>query len=303
MESAMDDSSAASPANSHTSSRSRLVVFLSFVLLLGAGLVATTRTSAEEPDTHLLRLQWATFDPLQSDDKLRGGDWGLAVPEKAPYQIVQFRGPVEEAWKADLVIAGLEPLIYIPDHAFVVRVRADTSLAQARQLPHVRWIGAYYPAFKLSPALAEEAAASAGADLDLHVLGFPGENKDSLAASLSGMGAQISAVSDHGWGPILRLRLSPGALTALAQVDAVQWVEPAYPVQLANDVGRGIMNVNLTWQRMTAQGVNLYGQNQIVGVADSGLDTGSLGTISADFAGRIVSTYALGRTNNWSDPS
>ena len=135
------------------------------------------------------------------------------------------------------------------------------------------------------------------------MLGFPGENQDSLLATLSGLGAQVSTASDHGWGPVLRLRLSADSLPALAQVDAVQWIEPVYPVTLSNDVGRGIMNVNLAWQRMTAQGVNLFGQGQIVGVADSGLDTGSLGTISADFAGRIVSTYALGRTNNWSDPS
>lgn len=299
----MDEHFATRPANSPGNSPPRLFLFLAFVLVLGAGLAATTAIRAQETGSVLLHLQWATFDPIETEQKMPTGALGLPNPEKAPYQIVQFRGPIEEAWKADLVSAGLDPLIYIPDYAFIVRVQANASLAQARQLPHVRWIGAYYPAFKLSLALAEEAAKSAGADLDLRVLGFPGENKDSLAAALSGLGAQVSAATDHGWGPVLRLRLGADVLTALAQVEAVQWVEPVYPVRLTNDVGRGIMNVNLAWQRMTAQGVNLFGQGQIVGVADSGLDTGNLGSISADFAGRIVSTYALGRPNNWSDPS
>ena len=298
----MDDSFAAPSTHSPSSSPPRFYLFLIVVLLLGAALVATTRIRAQETGSSLLRLQWATFDPREVEQKMPAGALGLVDPEKAPYQIVQFRGPIEEAWKTELAGAGLEPLIYIPDYAFVVRVHGEASLAQARQLPQVRWIGAYYPAFKLSPALTAEAA-SANAALDLRVLGFPGENQDSLLATLSGLGAQVSTASDHGWGPVLRLRLSADSLPALAQVDAVQWIEPVYPVTLSNDVGRGIMNVNLAWQRMTAQGVNLFGQGQIVGVADSGLDTGSLGTISADFAGRIVSTYALGRTNNWSDPS
>jgi hypothetical protein len=105
------------------------------VLLLGAALAATTRIRAQESGSTPLRLQWATFDPLQLDEKLLTGALGLTDPEKAPYQIVQFRGPIEEAWKADLSSAGLEPLIYLPDYAFVVRVHADASLAQARAMP------------------------------------------------------------------------------------------------------------------------------------------------------------------------
>lgn len=45
----------------------------------------------------------------------------------------------------------------------------------------------------------------------------------------------------------------------MTQVEAVQWIEPFYPKKLSNDVGRGIINVNLAWQRMATQGVNLYG--------------------------------------------
>ena len=51
-------------------------------------------------------------------------------------------------------------------------MHGEASLTQARQLPQVRWIGAYYPAFKLSPALTAEAA-SANAALDLRVLQSP----------------------------------------------------------------------------------------------------------------------------------
>ena len=296
----MADRLATPAGSSRRSSPPRFYLFLIVVLLLGAALVATTRIRAQESGSSLLRLQWATFDPLQLDEKMLNGGLGLTAPEKAPYQIVQFSGPVEDAWKADLANAGLEALIYLPDYAFIVRVHDAAALTAARAMPQVRWVGAYYPAFKVSPALSD-GTTPADAALDVRVLGFPGENQDGLVSALTQLGAQVTNVSDQGWGAVVRLNVTADRLPALAQVDAVQWVEPVYPKKLANDVGRGIINVNLAWQRMAAQGVNLYGQGQIVAVADTGLDTGSTSTLSNDFAGRLVTAYALGRTNDWSD--
>lgn len=44
----------------------------------------------------------------------------------------------------------------------------------------------------------------------------------------------------------------------------------------------------------------LYGQGQIVAVADTGLDTGDMATLSADF-GRVRQGFAWGRPDSWSD--
>lgn len=65
----------------------------------------------------------------------------------------------------------------------------------------------------------------------------------------------------------------------------------------ANDVARrDIMRVEEVWEQL-----GLYGQGQIVAVADTGLDTGNLDTVSADFADRIIETFARGRPGDWSD--
>ena len=65
----------------------------------------------------------------------------------------------------------------------------------------------------------------------------------------------------------------------------------------ANDVARrDIMRVEEVWAQL-----GLYGQGQIVAVADTGLDTGNLDTLSADFADRVVETFARGRADDWSD--
>ncbi len=271
-------------------------------LLAMAVLALTPGLSAQEPETsQVLRLQWGTFDPTRGDVAPPSGELGLDNPAASRYQIVQFTGPVEESWKAELSAAGLEPLIYVPDNAFIVRVAAGTDLANATALPFVRWVGAYYPAYKVSPNLVETNADAAESVTTVNVLGFPGEDANALAKAVESLGVTVNDVSDRGWGPVLRVQLPSSAVNAVARLEAVQWFEPVYPMELANDVARNIMTINTAWSRMASQGVNLYGNGQIVGVADTGLDTGNLGTINLDFAGRVVATYPLGRPGDWSD--
>ena len=81
----MDDSFAAPSTHSPSSSPPRFYLFLIVVLLLGAALVATTRIRAQETGSSLLRLQWATFDPREVEQKMPAGALGLVDPEKAWY--------------------------------------------------------------------------------------------------------------------------------------------------------------------------------------------------------------------------
>ncbi len=291
----MNDRIAARIEASQRHSAPRAVQIIVVVLLLAATLLTTAQLGAQDAASHLLRLQFAVFDPLAEQP---AGSLALTEADDSPYRIVQFTGPITEDWKDELRRAGLEPLLYLPDFAFIVRAAPGTAPDAARAWPHVRWVGSYIPAFKLSPDLAN---APAGEPLELDVRAFPGADAADLLNALEKLGAEVTDRSDQGWGLALRLRLAPEQFEALSQIDDVQWVERVYPLRLANDVGRGIMNVNLAWQRMAAQGVNLYGQGQIVAVADTGLDTGSTSTLSADFAGRLLNAYALGRPGDWSD--
>ncbi len=285
------------------SSRPSLPRWLLVLCLLAVvALALPPSLHAQEPETsQVLRLQWGTFDPTRGAVTPPSGEFGLDNPAASRYQIVQFTGPVEDSWKAGLAVAGLEPLIYVPDNAFIARAATGTDLANAAALPFVRWVGAYYPAYKVSPYLLEANAEAADSITIVDVLGFPGEDADALAKAITALGATVTSAADHGWGPVLRVQLPSTAVAAVAQLEAVQWFEPVYPMELANDVGRNIMTVNTAWARMASQGVNLYGNGQTVAVADTGLDTGNLNTINIDFAGRVVATYPLGRPGDWSD--
>src|SRR5205823_10249940 len=96
----------------------------------------------------------------------------------------------------------------------------------------------------------------------------------------------------------LRVSVSPDAVSKVARVPGVAWVEPYVPPTLFNDVAGGIMRVPAA-----REDLGLYGRGQVVAVADTGLDTGTLGGVSADFRGRLRKAYALNRTsaNDWSD--
>ncbi len=66
---------------------------------------------------------------------------------------------------------------------------------------------------------------------------------------------------------------------------------PAAEIRLLNDKARAIDGRAPTVWR----DYGIYGQGQILGVADSGLDTGDPATLSPDFAGRIVASMCSRR--------
>jgi len=86
-------------------------------------------------------------------------------------------------------------------------------------------------------------------------------------------------------------------LLQLAGSDSVHWIELATQPRIFNDRARSIMQVESIWQNR-----QLFGEGQIIAVADSGLDTGDNATLSPDFAGRIVATQVFSTVvSDWGD--
>src|SRR5207247_2553223 len=74
--------------------------------------------------------------------------------DESSFYIRQLHPPITQEAKAELVAAGVSLLGYVSSNAFVVK--ADpASIARVRELPQVRWVGAFEPAFKLSPRLSQ----------------------------------------------------------------------------------------------------------------------------------------------------
>lgn len=260
--------------------RLRALIFALLPLLLAAGIAQAQSPAAPMP----LRLQVGTFDPLYE-----GASTASTADAATPYQIVQFRGPVEPAWAAQAEAVGATLLGYLPENAYVARATPE-AVAKLRSLPSVRWVGPYRPAYKLAPALGRAARALAvDGGLAVTVVAFPGEDPAALAALLAAQGATLDELAATPLGVIARATLPADALAAVAQAPAVSWVEPYVAPQLANAQGRKIMNAESVWSSN-----GLFGAGQIVAISDSGLDVqgGGGAVASPDLAGRLVRAFA-----------
>jgi hypothetical protein len=74
--------------------------------------------------------------------------------------LIQFAGPVQAAWRQELLEAGVKIVSYIPHNAYLVYGDA-ASVARVQALaaaPHVQWEGAYADEYKIHPAAKAGAA-------------------------------------------------------------------------------------------------------------------------------------------------
>ncbi len=84
--------------------------------------------------------------------------------------LVQFDGPIQPEWVAQLQAAGYRIVDFIPDNTYIVYGGAAARKAVRAGLSHVQWEGAYLAADKINPrarpaALAARKAANPGSDL------------------------------------------------------------------------------------------------------------------------------------------
>ncbi len=176
--------------------------------------------------------------------------------------------------RAALEQTGVRPLEYLPDYAYLVRGN-PAQLGAAARLLRVYARVPFTIADKLAPSLLRALARGDANVGQFQIVGWP-DDRGELHRDLSAM-RNVAAPS------------SAATLLQVAALPSVRWIEPASHPRLLNDVARSILHVDAAaWQ---SQG--LFGAGQTIAVADSGLDTGDLATISPDFEGRVVATHVL----------
>ncbi|MBN1673090.1 MAG: S8 family serine peptidase [Kiritimatiellae bacterium] len=219
--------------------------------------------------------------------------------------VLQFDGAVRAEAKAAVRKAGGILRGYLPYNAFVAELTED-ALARTAQLPGVQWIGEFRPSFKIQPFLAyltdeaargEAAAVAVPGRLAVTVQTFAPEEAESVAACIRDAGGAVELQTAGTRCGRVRARVAPARVGELAALAAVHWIEEYVEPELCNDlaVSSSHMNVSFAWA------MGFAGTNQVIGHADTGLDTGSAGTIHPDFAGRIKAAFARARAA-WSDP-
>lgn len=264
------------------------VVAISIIVLPTDSLFAAELLQESGQTYTQIHLQTGSFDPLRDDEAVQAAAVDAPV---SPYRLVQFVGPVQISWVEQVEALGGRVLGYIPNNAHIVYVD-DSNVEKIRSLPAVRWVGGYYPSYKLAPELAEQvsAAGADAAEVEVTVSAFPGESVNDLRTFLQGQNATVLEEVVTTGGPVFRVRVPASSLTALAQYPGVSWVERYLQPQLFNAEGRKIIGVENVWQNS-----GFFGENQIIAISDSGLSVQE--TLSNDFNGRLLRAFAPSEMN------
>ena len=191
-------------------------------------LVVPGVTQAKTTNSPQIHLQYASFDPLSAEPYIPSEQrMSVASLEAATY-LLQFSGPVREEWKAAVTQAGVSLYDYVPDYAFIARMD-DAVASKVQDLPYVRWIGLYHPAYRLSPALERTSFTTSSAEpVLLNVQTLPDVDLVGLSAQVKFMGGDVVSTSADTTSGYLRAFVHAGQVDALvAEIEAADGKAPA----------------------------------------------------------------------------
>ncbi|MFQ5910574.1 MAG: S8 family serine peptidase [Thermoplasmata archaeon] len=179
------------------------------------------------------------------------------------HYLVQFHGPVKEGWKNDIERLGGRVLNYIPNNAFIVQLDPGL-LSEVEGLREVQWMGIYQPAYKIRPVLQ-----SAIGEVSVKVITFKGEGLGQVISSLH-RDQIISYFENEEFG-VVKAKVDAGDVPRLAVLNSVQYIEPIYEMSLTNANMQWVMQTDVLNNRRLWD-MGLHGENQIIAIADTGLD-------------------------------
>jgi serine protease AprX len=249
------------------------------------------------------------------------------------YYIVQFIGPIKQEWLKDIKKNGA--ILREPFSNFSYIVEMDkTVLSKIVLLPYLNWVGHYDPKYRISSEVIQRAkpplklkdpkkaiarldkTSATGArqklsDAELSVTKvrllpfkysidfFAAEDIPTAKTKLAKLGVKIVSVFPENKRIIIDIKNAKNdpanLLLKLPHIHGVKQIQEIKMQKTRNNIARGIMNAN-----GLINDLGLTGKGEIIGVADTGLDSGDPSTLHPDFRGRIkkVKSYPIDTIHN-----
>jgi uncharacterized membrane protein len=216
-----------------------------------------------------INMKAATFDPLISEPEFPPN---LSYDKPGDYYLLQCKDSIQSQWVLQLQNLNAVIFGYIPDFTYLLYMNFETA-EKVFQLPFVRWIGVYHPAYKLPEDLLEKKG-----DIDLDVVIFPNkkDNLNSVSEKLEDMkGTIINGIDNN----IIRVKIDAQKIRDIAFIPEVEWIdEYTEPVALMNHV-RAFTGAETVY-------IDGFDGTGIVGeVKDNGIDE-----THPDFVGQLIGT-------------
>jgi len=265
----------------------------------------------ERPEFRKIEVGDVEFEAEENRENL-----GLAsFRSDDEFYVLQFVGFVKDEWIEILEKVGVRFYDYVPNNTYAVKIGFHTiyQVTSIRNMEFIRFITKYVSDFKISSRLKGRKGVLPLAEfkaLQLVPDAAPYDQRGNITVVLHDPAymSEASRAIDEVGGTIvaagedfIRVAIDPsaGSIEKIAEIKGVKWIEPYVPPELCLDRSVVIVNAPTVWNKH-----NLDGTGQIIAVADTGIDVGVDGpAMHADFRGRIVRIYSLGRNNDASDPN
>jgi len=253
------------------------------VTIVLVSLVAAPAAWGAQGET--IHLLTHPFNPVEGEPAIDG--WLRAEPAEAGetgYYLVQLAGTSTDERKAAVQELGGELIAYVPDDTWIARIDGDRSAALLAS-PDVAWVGAFHPAYKISPTIGthefKNPKRAGDSFLTLRVRVF--DDLAGTALAVERLGAEVLEASDDGFQKLLVVHASRQMVSAIARVPEVWWIEEKPEFYLMNDTTKWVVQSNVSgstpiWNR------GIHGENQLVAVdgCDTGHGTHVCGTLAGD---------------------
>ena len=219
---------------------------------------------------------------------------------KGPHHyLVQFAGPIKQAWLSQIRKAGGQPRSLWSDFTYVVRA-TDPTIKQIAALPSVRWVGHLPHRDRIASHVLDRVNRTADdnkGDLprtrvipgNYKIEFFGPEDAEAAIGAVRKLGFKVLAQKPRA--SMLVVRAPDGsskrkaAIIKLSAVHGVKVVREQSLKRPANDVAAGIMGAS---HSLGNPGLGLSGRGETIAVCDTGLDTGNPNTIHPDFSKRVA---------------
>jgi serine protease AprX len=226
-------------------------------------------------------------------------------PGRTAYYLVKLVGPPAPQWLQELRGRGVEVHSSLAGFTLLVGMLPERA-QEVRAAPWVEEVTPYRPAMKVSPKLrpglprhldTDALAALPAEDLDqqrqlVEVSVFAGESVNEVAGRIRRIGGTVLSTRPRS----LVANVPASAIAELAGVQGIQGILPFAPPELHNDKARRVMGVPVD-HRFADR--TLTGAGHVVGIADSGLDTGDPATVHADVQGRVAGVVSWPTNAFW----
>jgi subtilase family protein/BACON domain-containing protein len=162
--------------------------------------------------------------------------------------LVQFAGPIQDAWLDMLKATGVEIVSYMPNNAYAVRAdsHAAAALPLLRGNSFVQFLGDYEPAYRLTPTLRAVREKESDKPIDITVQVIEGADADQTVSALKEMAAEFVQVYSVLNYRNVELKVASAQLAEIARLDSVFAVEERGQRRKLDEAQGQILAGNLT---------------------------------------------------------